>query len=168
MIRKLPPELVREIAAGEVVTGIADVVRELLENALDAGASRIQIELEDGGLSRIVVSDNGLGIPKDELPLAVEAHASSKLFDLARITTLGFRGEGLYAIRQAGCLRITSRPPGQLGGATLEALGDSITLSEHPAPAGTRVEVVRLFEHLPARRQSLESPAQEARKVAHL
>lgn len=168
MIRKLPPELVREIAAGEVVTGIADVVRELLENALDAGASRIQVELEDGGLSRIVVSDNGLGIPKDELPLAVEAHASSKLFDLARITTLGFRGEGLYAIRQAGRLRITSRPPGQLGGATLEALGDSITLSEHPAPAGTRVEVVRLFEHLPARRQSLESPAQEARKVAHL
>ncbi|MER3479481.1 MAG: DNA mismatch repair protein MutL [Meiothermus sp.] len=168
MIRKLPPELIREIAAGEVVTGIADVVRELLENALDAGATRVQVELQDGGLSRIVVSDNGSGIPKDELPLAVEAHASSKLLDLARITTLGFRGEGLYAIRQAGRLKIASRPPSQLGGATLEAFGDSLTLSEHPAPAGTRVEVVGLFEHLPARRQSLESPAQEARKVAHL
>jgi DNA mismatch repair protein MutL len=168
MIRKLPPELVREIAAGEVVTGIADVVRELLENALDAGATRVQVELEDGGLSRIVVSDNGSGIPKDELPLAVEAHASSKLFDLTRITTLGFRGEGLYAIRQAGRLKITSRPPDQLGGATLEAFADEVVLVEHPTPSGTRIEVAQLFEHLPARRLSLESPAQEARKVAHL
>ncbi|PZA08844.1 MULTISPECIES: DNA mismatch repair endonuclease MutL [unclassified Meiothermus] len=168
MIRKLPPELVREIAAGEVVTGVADVVRELLENALDAGATRIQVELEEGGLSRIALLDNGAGIPKDELSLAVEAHASSKLFDLARIATLGFRGEGLYAIRQAGRLKITSRPSGQLGGATLEAFGEQLSLCEHPAPAGTRVEVRGLFEHLPARRQSLEAPAQEARKVTHL
>lgn len=168
MIRRLPEALIREIAAGEVVSGPVDVVRELLENALDAGATRVGVELVGGGLERICLSDNGQGIPRAELPLAVEAHATSKLGDLSRITTLGFRGEGLWAIRQAARLKITSRPPAQLGGATLTAFLDEVALSEHPAPPGTRVEVSRLFEHLPARRRGLEPPAAETRKVVSL
>ncbi len=168
MIRKLPPELVREIAAGEVVSSPADVVRELLENALDAGATRLQLELWGGGLDRIVVSDNGIGIPREELELALEHHATSKLTDLQHITTLGFRGEGLWAIRQAARVRLTSRPAHQLGGATLTAFQNEVELEEHPAPAGSKVEVTALFSHLPARRNALETPAAEGRKVVHL
>ncbi|RDI96440.1 DNA mismatch repair protein MutL [Meiothermus sp. QL-1] len=168
MIRRLPPELIREIAAGEVIQNPADVARELLENALDAGASRIQIELQEGGISSLVVSDNGTGISKEELPLAAEHHTTSKLTDLNRISTLGFRGEGLWAIRQVARLRLTSRPPHQLGGATLWAFRDEIRLEEHPAPAGTRAEVQALFEALPARRNALEGPVVEGRKVVQL
>ncbi|MBF6592949.1 MAG: DNA mismatch repair endonuclease MutL [Thermaceae bacterium] len=168
MIRKLSPELVREIAAGEVISGPVDVVRELLENALDAGASRITIELWGGGRDKIVVSDNGLGIAKEELALALEPHATSKLEHLGQISTLGFRGEGLWAIRQAGQVSLTSRPAHQLGGATLRAFGEETQLHEHPAPAGSKVEVSSLFSHLPARRKALEAPAQEARQVIHL
>lgn len=167
-IRKLSPELVRQIAAGEVVSGPVDVVRELLENALDAGATRVQIELWGGGRDKIVVSDNGSGIPKEELALALEPHATSKLEDLTRIATLGFRGEGLWAIRQAARVSLTSRPASQLGGATLTAFGEETRLEEHPAPAGTKVEVSSLFTHLPARRKALEAPAQEARHVVGL
>ncbi len=168
MIRRLPPELVREIAAGEVIASPADVVRELLENALDAGATRIHLELWGGGRERIVVTDNGVGIPREELALALEVHTTSKLTDLTRITTLGFRGEGLWAIRQAGRVRLTSRPAHQLGGATLTAFQEEVRLEEHPAPAGTRVEVTALFHHLPARRSALESAAAEGRKVVQL
>lgn len=168
MIRKLPPDLIREIAAGEVVSGPADVMRELLENALDAGATRLYLELWGGGLDKIVVSDNGTGIPKDQLALALEHHTTSKLTNLQQITTLGFRGEGLWAIRQAARVRLTSRPPHQLGGATLIAFQDELELQEHPAPAGTQVEVTTLFSHLPARRNALEAPAAEGRKVVHL
>ncbi|MCS7067944.1 MAG: DNA mismatch repair endonuclease MutL [Meiothermus sp.] len=168
MIRKLPPELIREIAAGEVVSSPADVVRELLENALDAGATRLQLELWGGGLDKIVVSDNGCGIPKEELALALEHHTTSKLTDLQKICTLGFRGEGLWAIRQAARVRLTSRPPHQLGGVTLTAFQEEAELQEHPAPAGTRVEVSHLFHHLPARKNALEAPAAEGRKVVQL
>lgn len=168
MIRKLSPDLIREIAAGEVVSSPADVVRELLENALDAGATRLYLELWGGGLDKIALSDNGTGIPVNELALALEHHTTSKLTDLQNIRTLGFRGEGLWAIRQAALVRLTSRPPGQLGGATLTAFQDQVELREHPTPAGTRVEVTALFSHLPARRSALEAPAVEARKVVHL
>ncbi|WP_299432103.1 DNA mismatch repair endonuclease MutL [uncultured Meiothermus sp.] len=168
MIRKLSPELIREIAAGEVVSSPADVVRELLENALDAGATRLHLELWGGGLDRIVVGDNGVGTPKEELALALEQHTTSKLTDLQHIATLGFRGEGLWAIRQAARVRLTSRPAQQLGGATLTAFQNEVELQEHPAPAGSRVEVTTLFSHLPARRNALEAPASEGRKVVHL
>lgn len=168
MIRKLPLEIIREIAAGEVITAPVDVVRELLENALDAGASRIQIELLAGGLDRISLGDNGVGIPKEELLLALEQHATSKLSDLSKINTLGFRGEGLWAIRQVAQVKLTSRPAGQLGGATLTAFQEQTQLEEHPAPTGTRVEVASLFQNLPARRNALETPAVEGRKVVHL
>jgi DNA mismatch repair protein MutL len=168
MIRKLPPELIREIAAGEVVSAPVDVVRELIDNALDAGASRLEITLEAGGISQISVCDNGAGIPRDELPLAIAQHSTSKLITLDAIETLGFRGEGLYALRHAGELTITSRPGSQLGGATLECSGDSYKLRDHPAPTGTTVTLRQLFAALPARRAALEHPAEELRKIIQL
>ena len=168
MIRQLPPELIREIAAGEVVTGPVDVLKELLENALDASATRLAVELDEGGLARIAVTDNGLGIPRDQLALAVEAHSTSKLTSLQAISTLGFRGEGLYAIRMSARLKLTSRPSAQLGGATVIAEGPELTLSEHPAPAGTRAEVTQLFARLPARRAALKPPAPEVRQALAL
>jgi DNA mismatch repair protein MutL len=168
MIRKLAPELIREIAVGEVIGAPVDVLKELLENALDAGATRLTVELDGGGIEKIAVSDNGVGIPKDELPLAAEAHSTSKLTSLTAICTLGFRGEGLYAIRYAARLSLTSRPAEQLGGATLVVQGDDLDITDHPAPAGTKAEVTHLFAYLPARRQGLGSPAQESKKVLAL
>ena len=168
MIRLLPDALVREIAAGEVVSSPADALKELLENALDAGATRLEVELDGGGVKRLRVSDNGVGLAKDELPLAVGQHHTSKLDSLSQIRTFGFRGEGLYALRHAGTLKLTSRPRAQLGGATLVAKGDSLNLSEHPAPAGTSVELSKLFEDLPARRGVLKEPPEELRKCVQL
>jgi DNA mismatch repair protein MutL len=161
MIRKLPPELIREIAAGEVVNAPVDVLKELLENALDAGATRLEVELKNGGKTFLRVTDNGQGISKEDLPLTVEPHATSKLERLETIHTLGFRGEGLYAIRQSAHLSIMSRQVQELGGATLTAQGDSISINEHPAPTGTTVSVTKLFDNLPARKRALSSDAVE-------
>ena len=150
MIRPLPEELRGLLARGEVVFSLKDAVRELLENALDAGAKRVRVELYGGGRERIVVEDDGEGIPFAELPLAVEPFATSKLQDPGmlpegnslRITTLGFRGQALYALRQAALLRIRSRPRFQVGGGLLLAQGEWVEVREVPAPPGTRVEVV--------------------------
>lgn len=163
MIRHLPPELIRELAAGEVIGSPADVLRELLENALDAGATRLDIVLEGGGKDRLAVTDNGSGIPADEVELATLPHSTSKLHDLGSIETLGFRGEGLSAIRYAATITILSRPEGQLGGVRLVADGDNCELEKHPAPAGTTVEALRLFDRLPGYRRSLGSAAAETR-----
>ena len=168
VIRHLPPELVREIAAGEVVSAPVDVLKELLENALDAGATRLGVGLEAGGTQRITVRDNGAGISEDELPLAADAHSTSKLTSLTDIRTLGFRGEGLYAVRHAATLSLTSRPTGQLGGVTLLAEGDAVTTRSHPAPNGTCAEVTGLFARLPARLGALESPAAEGKRAVTL
>ena len=126
MIRPLPPELRGLLARGEVLLTVKDAVRELLENALDAGARRVRVELWGGGLKRLVVEDDGEGIPLEDLPLAVEPYATSKLQDLEGIRTLGFRGQALYALRQAARLRIRSRPRGQLGGGLLLAEGERV------------------------------------------
>jgi len=168
VIRRLPPELIREIAAGEVVAAPVDVLKELVENALDAGATRLSVGLGAGGARRITVRDNGAGIPEAELPLAVGAHSTSKLTSLTDIRTLGFRGEGLYAVRHAATLSLTSRPAGQLGGVTLVAEGDAVTTRSHPAPNGTCAEVTGLFARLPARYEALECPAAENKRAVTL
>jgi DNA mismatch repair protein MutL len=164
-IRVLPTSLQREIAAGEVITHPADALKELLENALDAGATRLEIELTNGGIHLLRVTDNGAGIDEDDLPLAPRRFATSKLeSDLQTVSTLGFRGEALWSIAFAAELRITSRPRTQLGGMQLTAHGDEVSLERVSCAAGTTVEVRDLFARFPARRASLESAALETRR----
>jgi DNA mismatch repair protein MutL len=167
-IQVLPAEIVREIAAGEVVTRPVDAVKELLENALDAESSRIELELERGGLGLIRVTDDGLGIGVDQITLAPKRFATSKLeagFGLSSIDSLGFRGEALWSIAFAASLVLISRPKDQLGGAKVIAFAEEAILERVACAAGTSVEVRDLFQEYPARLASLESPALEARRV---
>ncbi|MFA9478687.1 DNA mismatch repair endonuclease MutL [Phycisphaerales bacterium AB-hyl4] len=169
-IRKLPPLLVNQIAAGEVIERPASVVKELVENSLDAGATRIDVTVDDGGRELIRIADDGNGIPADELPLALAAHATSKLHSaeqLAAIDTLGFRGEALASIASVSRMRITTRArdeQGQLAeaAATIEASGDQLS---DPAPAagapGTTIEIRDLFFNTPARRKFLRTASTE-------
>ncbi|MCS6801001.1 MAG: DNA mismatch repair endonuclease MutL [Chloroflexota bacterium] len=155
-IRYLPPDLRERIAAGEVIERPASVVKELVENALDAGARRIVIEVRAGGFGGITVSDDGCGIPADELPLAVARHATSKLAagdDLRAIATLGFRGEALASIAAVSELTIRSRPPEAAVGACLTVRGGQCGASDWVGgPPGTTVTVRDLFFNMPARR----------------
>jgi DNA mismatch repair protein MutL len=163
-IRRLPQGLINRIAAGEVVERPASAVKELVENALDAGALRITVELAGGGRHLIAVSDDGAGMTPDELGLAIERHATSKLVDddLLRITTLGFRGEALAALAGISRLVITSRPRGQDSAFALAVEAGEATA---PVPAalasGTRVEVRDLFYATPARLKFLKSERAE-------
>jgi DNA mismatch repair protein MutL len=164
-IRRLSPELVDRIAAGEVIERPASVVKELVENAFDAGARQVTVRIEGGGLDRIEVADDGWGIPPEELELAFERYATSKLptdSALERIGTLGFRGEALASIASVAHVTLISRPP------ELESAQGRVTgpgepprnFAEGRAP-GTTVRVERLFAGIPARRKFLKSPAAE-------
>lgn len=168
----LPPHVARLIAAGEVVSRPLDVVRELIENALDAGATRLEVELEGGGLKLVRVRDNGCGIPADSVELATVRHATSKLAHdvhaVEHVTTLGFRGEALWAAAQAGELHLISRPAAQVGAAEVLAHGENVVLSRSSAPAGTSVSVRNLFATLPARLRTQASPAAEVREITAL
>jgi DNA mismatch repair protein MutL len=162
--------LINQIAAGEVVERPASVIKELLENSLDAGATRIDIDVERGGVKLIRVRDNGGGIHQEDLPLAVASHATSKIVDsadLARVSTLGFRGEALSSIAAVSRLSLTSRTEHQTSG--WRVLVDGGTVGREPGPAahplGTTVEVRELFFNLPARRKFLRS---ERTEYAHL
>jgi DNA mismatch repair protein MutL len=163
-IRLLPPILVNRIAAGEVIERPAAAVKELVENAIDAGASRIDVALKEGGQNLIAVVDNGGGMTPDELALAVERHCTSKLpdDDLLRIAALGFRGEALPSIGAVSRMRIVSRPP-SAGNAWEIAVEAGKKSAPVPAarPAGTRVEVRDLFFATPARLKFLKTPRTE-------
>lgn len=168
-IRVLPPEIASQIAAGEVVERPASVVKELLENALDAGARNVAIQILGAGKTLIEVADDGAGIPADELPLAVERHATSKLVraeDLFRIATLGFRGEALASIGSVSRLTLTSAVPGQPAGARIRMDAGRVTpLEPVGAPQGTVVRVENLFYNVPARLKFLKSDATERRHI---
>ncbi len=168
-IRVLPDVLVSKIAAGEVVERPASVVKELLENAIDAGADRIELTIEDGGKRLIRVSDNGCGMPADDLRLAVMPHATSKLAtedDLYRIGTLGFRGEALASIGSVSHLRIISRPHDSDEGAEIRVAAERVeSCGAAGAPPGTTVEVRDLFFNVPARRKFLRATSTEVGHV---
>ncbi len=163
-IRLLPPVLVNRIAAGEVVERPAAAVKELVENAIDAGASRIEVVLKEGGQALISVADNGAGMTREELSLAVERHCTSKLpdDDLSHIAALGFRGEALPSIGAVSRMRIVSRPAEAANAweITVEA-GDKRAPAPAAHPPGTRVEVRDLFFATPARLKFLKTPRTE-------
>ena len=165
-IRILPPLLANQIAAGEVVERPASVVKELVENSLDAGATRIDIELEKGGCKLIRIRDNGSGIPQADLALALARHATSKvstLDDLEAICSLGFRGEALASISSVSRLTLTSRTAEQAEAWQASVEGREMEVQVRPAahPVGTTLEVVDLFFNTPARRKFLRSEKTE-------
>lgn len=172
VIHALPPEVSSKIAAGEVIERPLSVVKELLDNALDARASRIDIEITDGGKSMIRVEDDGSGIPAADLPLAAENFSTSKIRrseDIATVQTLGFRGEALASIRTVSVLTISSRYRGEEVGRTIEWRG-SECLKDEPCVRnpGTEIVVRELFHAMPARRKFLASDSAERRRIAAL
>ena len=178
-IRVLPPEAINRIAAGEVIERPAAAAKELIENALDAGASRVSVSIERGGLSLVRVEDDGCGIARDELPIAVERHATSKLqadaagaVDLLNIATLGFRGEALPSIGAVARLSIASSVAGAGEAWAVDVEGGTVS-SVRPvawsgAKSGTRIEVRDLFFATPARLKFMKSERAETMAVAEI
>ena len=168
-IQQLPPHIAAQIAAGEVIERPASVVKELVENALDAGAARVAVAIRGGGVAEISVTDDGCGIPAGELALAFRHHATSKLTavaDLAAVSTLGFRGEALPSIAAVARVSCRTRPHNAEAGARIEfRYGDLVRQTEVGCPAGATVQVIELFGNLPARRRFLRSAAAEAARA---
>jgi DNA mismatch repair protein MutL len=171
-IRQLPAVVVNQIAAGEVVERPASVVKEVLENAIDAGASRVEILIEGGGVDRIEILDDGCGMTCEDLPLAIASHATSKvsaLEDLEHIATMGFRGEALASIGSVSRLEIRSRLASEDAGATI-TVDHGVVEAVRPAacPPGTRVCMSGLFERVPARRKFLKAPQAETNRIRRI
>lgn len=171
-IRILSPEVAARIAAGEVVERPVSVVRELLDNAIDAGATRITLEFEEGGVRLIRVTDDGRGIAPEDVELAFERHATSKiaaLDDLGRVHTLGFRGEALPSIAAAADIELVTRVAAEPVGVLLALVeGRVVRRLSRPTPPGTAMTVHDLFARVPARRKFLGSPASESRAITVL
>jgi DNA mismatch repair protein MutL len=169
-IHALSPRLANQIAAGEVVERPASVIKELVENSLDAGADRIDIDVESGGVKRIKVRDNGCGIGESDLPLALARHATSKietLDDLEGVETLGFRGEALASISSVARLTVTTNDSDNGAGWKAASAGRDMTVEITPSahPQGTTIEVKDLFFNTPARRKFLRT---EKTEFSHL
>jgi DNA mismatch repair protein MutL len=171
-IHRLPPHLANQIAAGEVVERPASVVKELVENAIDAGARRIAVAVEFGGKRLIRVDDDGCGMEPDDARLAVERHATSKIRtadDLSAIATLGFRGEALPSIASVSRFALRSRARGADSGTEIRVNGGAISgVAEAGLPEGTSVEVADLFYNVPARRKFLKSDAAETAQISRI
>ncbi|HQY89982.1 DNA mismatch repair endonuclease MutL [Caldilinea sp.] len=169
-IKVLAPEVASKIAAGEVVERPANAVKELVENSLDAGATEIRVEVREGGRRLLRVIDNGHGIPEQEIPLAFERHATSKLStaeDLNHIATFGFRGEALFSIGAVSQVTLTSRHVSQAYGASVRIDGGVVyPMTRAGAPVGTTVSVEHLFFNVPARQKFLRAAATESGQIA--
>lgn len=168
-IKILPPSVADKIAAGEVIERPASVVKELIENAVDAGASAIKVEIIAGGKERIKITDNGIGIPTDEVSLAFQRHATSKLStieDLFQVKTLGFRGEALASVAAVSQLSMLTRPAAQTSGIRIQINGGEIQSSEPVGtPVGTTITIDNLFFNVPARLKFLKAHATETGHV---
>ncbi len=171
-IKVLEPRLAAQIAAGEVVERPASVVKELVENSIDAQSSQITVEIQGGGIERIRVTDNGQGIPADEVELAFQHHATSKVEtqdQLEAIATLGFRGEALPSIAAVSRMSMTSRLPSAGAGHRIDLQwGQTVRTGSQGCPPGTSITVSDLFENLPARRKFLKSPSAESSRINEL
>ena len=168
VIHVLPPDVSARIAAGEVVERPASAVKELIENSLDAGATAINVEVRDGGLSLIRVSDDGCGMSRADAPLALQRFSTSKirsLADLDAITTLGFRGEALASIAAVARLEILTRSREEHEGTRVRVVGDQVAVEPAASPVGTSVTLHDLFYNTPARRKFLKSPLREGQLV---
>src|SRR6186997_957868 len=164
-IHQLPPSVVTKIAAGEVIERPASVVKELLENSVDAGAQRIEVTLGQGGTDLVRIADDGCGISADDLPLAIASHATSKIADaddLFRVGTFGFRGEALASIAEVSHLVIRSGPAGSDSGHEIEVVGGQQSgVTPCGCPAGTQIEIRNLFYNTPVRRKFLRASQTE-------
>src|SRR3954471_20517293 len=170
-IRLLPEILASQVAAGEVIERPASVVKELVENSIDAGARKIEVSIRRGGSSLVRVVDDGCGMDRDDALLCLERHATSKIRtsdDLAAISTLGFRGEALPSIASVSRFRLTTREPDAVAGTEVIVNGGKIeTVRDCGEVAGTQIEVRSLFFNLPARRKFLRTENTEAHHVEH-
>src|SRR5579864_5568198 len=171
-ILRLPSELANQIAAGEVVERPASVVKELVENAIDAGARRLSIHTELGGKKQVRVEDDGEGMTPEDARLAIERHATSKIKradDLAAIRTLGFRGEALPSIASVSHFVMRTRARGEQSGTEIRVNGGTIASAvEVGAPEGTLIEVNDVFYNLPARRKFLKADGAESAQVSRI
>src|SRR6056297_1616875 len=171
-IKKLPDDIIVKIAAGEVISGTFNVVKELIENSIDAGSDKIKVEIVDGGKSKIIIEDNGYGMSLEDMRMAVKPHTTSKINkfeDLYLINSFGFRGEALASIAEVSRMTISSKKEEELTGNEISYIaGKEMNNKEITKGLGTKIEVNDLFYNIPARRKFLKSTSAESRKVTDI